>query len=184
MELDESYSPESLLSLSEDARAKKLSKLNEQEQVAVVHATAVEQITKYWCEEALLNTKLAIASGDVITAQDKPDVIKMYGRAMSYITLLENTASELVRDELLTQDEGSQVLTENANQFITEVMQIKQKLMDSSIQMEEWLARRLIRRELRLNINADGDVTPISSYEDESIEPSYLVNKEGGQTNE
>lgn len=184
MPRDDSFSVESLMALSEDDRTKKLSKLNEQEQIAVVYSAAIQKITEEWCDEAVRVTQRAVDQGEVITQKDKPNVIKMFGAAMGYLSLLENATSELVREELMTQDKGSQELTENADLFLSKVKQIRNQLSDASDLMDEWLSRRMIRRELRLNVDAAGVVTPISAYESKAVEPAYITNTEEGQTNE
>lgn len=184
MPIDDSFSVESLMALSEDDRTKKLSKLNEQEQIAVVYAAAIQKITETWCDESIRVTQRAVDTGEVVTCKDKPNVIGMFGAAVGYLALLENATAELVREELMTQDKGSQELTTNADLFLSKVKQIRSQLMDTSDHMDEWLSRRMIRRELRLNVDAAGDVTPISAYESKAVEPGYITNTEGGQTNE
>lgn len=73
--------------------------------------------------------------------------------------------SELVRDELSLQGEGSQVLTRNADSFVTKVMKIKQDLADASSELEEWQSRRMIRPEMGLNLDEDDGLSTISSFE-------------------
>ena len=178
MALDESYSPERMLALSEDDRAKKLSKLTLDEKVAVLRATAVDQIIKGWCDESLRITKRAGDDGDMVTVNNVPDLIKLYAGSIAYITMLERGTEEMMRDELMLQDSGSQLLTAQADQFMTTISRLKQELAKASDSLEDWLSLRLIRREMRMNVDADGTVSDVSSFEDSNIEQPRLINKE------
>ena len=178
MALDDSYSPENMLTLSEDDRVSKLNKLTLDEKIAVLKATAVDQVIKSWLDESVTVTERVIASGDIVTEAGTPDLLKLFGGSIAYLTLLERGAAEMLRDELTVQDAGNQLLTSKATAFESKVNQLKTDLADASELMEDWLSLRLIRREMRLNVDADGSVTDVSSFEDSNIEQPRIVNKE------
>ena len=182
MELDESYTPEVILALSEEERVKKLNKLTLDQKVSVLKATAVDQIIKSWCNESVSITKQVVDSGAIVTDAGTPDLLKMFGGSIAYLTLLERGTAEMMREELTVQDAGSQMLTNSATAFEAKITQLKKDLADASNDLEDWLSLRLIRREMRLNVAPDGSVTDVSSFEDNHIEQPRLINKE--QTND
>lgn len=178
MPLDESYTPEAMLALSEKERVRKLNKLTLDEKIAVLKATAVEQAVKSWCDEALSITKQVVDSGEIITDAGNPDILKMFGGSLAYLTMLERGTAEMLREELTVQDRGSQLLTSKVTAFEAKITQLKNDLAEASELMEDWLALRLIRREMRLNVDADGTVSDVSTFEDNKIEQPRLLNKE------
>lgn len=178
MPLDESYTPEAMLSLSESDRVKKLNKLTLDEKISVLKATAVDQVVKGWCDESMRITKQVVDAGDLVTEAGTPDLLKLFGGSVAYLTLLECGTAEMLRDELTVQDRGSQLLTSKATAFEAKINQLKAELTVASELMEDWLSLRFIRREMRLNVDADGSVTDVSSFEDNNIEQPRLVNKE------
>jgi hypothetical protein len=167
-----------MLALSEKERVKKLNKLTLDQKVSVLKATAVDQITKSWCDESVSITKQVVDSGAIVTEAGTPDLLKLFGGSIAYLTLLERGTAEMMRNELTVQDKGSQLLTSKVTAFEAKINQLKSELAEASELMEDWLSLRLIRREMRLNVDADGSVTDVSSFEDNKIEQPRLVNKE------
>ena len=84
----------------------------------------------------------------------------------------------MMRDELSVQAKGSQLLTSQAEEFISKIVRLKKELTETSESLEQWLSLRLIRREMRLNVDADGAVTEVSDFEDSNVEQPRLLNKE------
>ena len=175
MPLDERHKPQAMLALSEDERVELLEELTLDEKATVVKATAIDQLIKDWCDESLKITRQVIDSGEIITDRNNPDILKMYAGSVAYMTLLSKGTEELLRSELMKQEVGSQELTTKADQFMTKITQIKSDLEDASDLMEQWLARKVIRRELGLNLDANDKATPITAYENSTVEQPFII---------